>query len=362
MVSKRSRILDSSGIRKVFDLAAKMERPVDLSIGQPHFDVSEPIKRSACDAINDGKNAYTVTQGIPELLERLRVDARSRGYDPEGVLVTSGVTGGIVLALLALCDPGDEILVSDPYFVMYKHLARLFGVTPVFFDTYPDFHMRREAMEPLITDRTRLIVVNSPGNPTGVSATAEELEMVADLARKNDLPVLSDGIYRCFRYDHDYIAMADYYDRVLVLDGFSKSHGMTGWRTGYATGPADIIDEMTKIQQYTFVCAPSMAQWAAVDALDQPMDTEIDAYRRKRDIVYDGLKDKFNVQCPDGAFYIFPEAPGGSGTDFVMKAVENNVLVIPGNVFSERDTHFRISFAAPDEVLREGVEILNGLA
>ena len=186
--------------------------------------------------------------------------------------------------------------------------------------------------------------------------------MVAEIARRHGLVVLYDEIYRCFGYDGGLDSMVNHYDRVVLLNGFSKSHGMTGWRLGYAMGPKDIIQEMTKLQQYTFVCAPSVVQYAGLAALDLPMDATLNAYRRKRDLIYEGLKDRFNVVKPDGAFYIFPEAPGGKGTEFCVKAVENNVLIIPGGVFSERDTHFRISFAAPDEVLREGVDILNRLA
>jgi len=362
MISKRSQMVDASGIRKVFDLAQKLERPINLSIGQPDFDVPEPVREAAKQAIDSGKNKYTVTQGIGELHERIRAEYRKKGYEAEGVLVTSGVSGGIALALLALCDAGDEILLPDPYFVMYKQLARLFGVTPRFIDTYPDFKLREEAVAPLITGRTRAIVINSPANPTGVSVSGEELRMVASLARKNNLVILFDEIYACFNYDSAHETITKYYDRVLVLNGFSKSHAMTGWRLGYALGPNDIIQEMTKLQQYTFVCAPSMVQYAGVAAMDVPMQAANDAYRRKRDIIYNGLRGKFKVVKPDGAFYIFPEAPGGNGTEFCLKAVENNVLIIPGGVFSERDTHFRISFAATGDTLREGIEVLNRLA
>ncbi len=361
MISKRSQTVDASGIRKVFDLAQKIERPVNLSIGQPDFDVPAPVKEAAKKAIEDGYNSYTVTQGIAPLHERLRAEMKKRHYDPEDILITSGVSGGIVLALLALCDAGDEILIPDPYFVMYKHLANLFGLVPRFIDTYPDFKLRAEAIEPLINERTKVIVVNSPGNPTGVTTSADEMKMVAELARKHDLTILYDEIYSCFHYDGAPLSMTDYYDRVVLLNGFSKSHAMTGWRLAYAMGPKEIIQTMTKLQQYSFVCAPSMVQYAGLAAMDLPMDTTLEAYRRKRDIIYNGLKDTFNVVKPDGAFYIFPEAPGGKATDFVLKAVENKCLIIPGNVFSERDTHFRISFAAADDTLREGIEILNGL-
>src|SRR5262249_53933644 len=152
---------------------------------------------------------------------------------------------------------------------------------------------------------------------------------------------------------------AEIYDKTLVLRGFSKSHAMTGWRLGYAAGPAEIIGQMTKLQQYTFVCAPSPLQYAALKALDVPMNAAVEAYRRKRDLVCEKLSKKFEIVRPSGAFYIFPQAPrGASATEFVSKAIENNVLIIPGNVFSERDTHFRISYATTDEKLKKGCEIL----
>ncbi|MFP4380184.1 MAG: pyridoxal phosphate-dependent aminotransferase [Candidatus Sumerlaeia bacterium] len=362
MISKRSEKVSASGIRKVFDLAQSMENPINLSIGQPDFDVPDVVKERAISAIKEGKNSYTVTQGIPELHEAIRNEASRHGYDPEDVLVTSGVSGGIVLAFLALADPGDEVLIPDPYFVMYKHLANLFGMTPKFVDTYPDFHLTEEKLTAQITDKTKILVLNSPSNPTGVSATEEELKMVAEVAKKHDLIVLYDEIYSSFNYGGEHDSIAKYYDKVIVLNGFSKSHGMTGWRLAYAMGPKDAIQAMTKLQQFSFVCAPSMVQYAGVVAMEQPLQSTMEAYRKKRDIIYEGLKDKFEVAKPDGAFYIFPKAPGGNATDFVLKAIENNVLIIPGSVFSERDTHFRISFAAKDETLKAGIEVLNNLA
>jgi aspartate aminotransferase/aminotransferase len=362
MISKRSTLVSASGIRKVFDLAQTMENPINFSIGQPDFDVPEPVKERAIAAIREGKNSYTVTQGIPQLHEAIRAAAAKEGYNPEDVLVTSGVSGAIVLALLALCDPGDEVLIPDPYFVMYKHLCNLFGIVPKFVDTYPDFHLHADKLEPLITKKTKMIVINSPSNPTGVSSTADELRMVAELAKKHDLIILFDEIYSCFNYNARHESVTKYYDKVIVLNGFSKSHAMTGWRLAYAMGPKEAIQAMTKLQQYTFVCAPSMVQHAGLAALDLPMRSTLEAYRAKRDIIYEGLKGKFRVQKPDGAFYIFPEAPGGNATEFCMKAIQNNVLIIPGNVFSERDTHFRISFAAKDETLLKGIEVLNRLA
>jgi len=370
-VSRRAHAVDASGIRKVFDLAAKMKDPINLSIGLPDFDVPEVAKNAAIEAIRSGNNRYTQTQGIAPLRDRLRADlTREIGRDVGDVLITSGVSGGLFLAIFATIDPGDEAVFLDPYFVMYKHLLTMAGGKSVPVDSYPDFRFHAERVERAITPRTKLLILNSPSNPTGVVMSPGEVQAAVDVARKHDLLLISDEIYEPFLYGKD--ADGDMgglpspmklYDKTILLRGFSKSHAMTGWRLGYACGPEPILSQMTKLQQYTYVCAPSPLQYAALKAMDVPMADAVNAYRRKRDIVYETLSKKFELVKPDGAFYIFPKAPAGmSATDFVTKAIERNVLIIPGNVFSERDTHFRISYATTDEKLKQGCEILNALA
>ncbi|MFO8011790.1 MAG: aminotransferase class I/II-fold pyridoxal phosphate-dependent enzyme [Phycisphaerae bacterium] len=362
-LADRMQKIDASGIRKVFDLAARLRDPVNLSIGQPDFDVPPACKERAVRAIRDGTNRYTVTQGEAALraalAERLR---REFGTFDGPVLVTSGVSGGLLLAFLATINPGDEVLVPDPYFVMYKHLVGLLGGVPVFVDTYPDFRLRPEALEAAVTDRTRLLVLNSPANPTGVVTSQAELEAAVDLARRHDLLVVSDEIYNAYTYDGPAPSPWPMYDRVLLLRGFSKTFAMTGWRLGYAVGPEPIISAMTTLQQYTFVCAPAPFQQAAVAALETDPSPQIETFRRRRDLIYEGLKDRFTVERPGGAFYIFPAAPGGSGTAFVERAIEAGLLVIPGGVFSERDTHFRIAYTAAADEIERGLEVLNRLA
>ena len=359
----RMSCIDASGIRKVFALAAKLENPVNLSIGQPDYDVDEVCKEEAVRQIRAGFNSYTQTWGDEELRDAVTAYYRRKFDAPlENVMITCGVSGGLFLALLATVNPGDEVLFADPYFVMYKHLVNLLGGVPVPVDTYPDFKLRPDAVEAAVTDKTKLLLVNSPNNPTGVTMNEGELRAIADVAKRHDLLVVSDEIYESLQYDEMGTTMAGLYDNTIVLNGFSKNAAMTGWRIGFAAGPAEIIQHMNTLQQYTYVCAPSFAQKAAIKALDADMSEKVAAYRKKRDIVYQGLKGAFNVVQPGGAFYIFPEAPGGDGDAFVKRAIENNVLIIPGNVFSERGTHFRISFAAPDETIEQGVEILCKLA
>ena len=229
-------------------------------------------------------------------------------------------------------------------------------------DTYHDCKLKAAAIENAITERSKILLINSPSNPTGVSIDTSELKAIAAVAQKHKLLVISDEIYEKLSYDARPASIVGMYENVMLLNGFSKMAAMTGWRVGFASGPEEVIQQMNTLQQYTFVCAPSFAQYAAITALKTDHSAKVAAYRVKRDLAYALLKEKFQVVRPDGAFYIFPEAPGGDGEAFVERAIENNVIIIPGSVFSERNSHIRISFAAPDDTIRRGVEILNGLA
>lgn len=355
--------IDASGIRKVFDLAATMQNPINLSIGQPHFDTPQPVKDALCKAVQDGKNAYSQTQGISPLLERLQhdVDATYQ-HDDRKVFVSSGTSGALMLALCTLVNPGDEVLVFDPWFVMYKHLVTLAGGSVVQLSTYPDFRIRPEAVQAAITDRTKVILFNSPSNPTGAVASAEEVKALAQIAADNDIALISDEIYKSFCYDGEFSSPAEWNDSTIVIDGFSKSHSMTGLRLGYVHGPSSVIQQMMKLQQFTFVCAPHPIQWAGLTAWELDLSENFADYGRKRDLIVSELKDHFEIQGGQGAFYLFLKTPWGTGTEFVTEAIRNNLLIIPGNVFSPIDTHFRLSFAAADDQLRRGAEVLRKLA
>jgi aspartate aminotransferase/aminotransferase len=364
-LADRTAKFDASGIRKVFDLAAKMKDPINLSIGQPDFAVPEAIKEAAIAAIRDDKNGYSVTQGIAELRERLQqqVDQQYRHADRR-VLVTSGTSGGLVLAVLAMVNPGDEVIVFDPYFVMYPALVGMVGGRCVTIDTYPNFRIDPDRVAAAITPRTKMILLNSPANPTGAVAREADLRALAELAAKHNVALVSDEIYHEFCYDASFVSPAPYNEQTIVVDGFSKTYGVTGWRLGFVHGPAAIIDKMTMLQQYTFVCAPHPLQWAAVAALDVDMSEYIHAYRQKRDLVVAGLSEAgYSVTKPGGAFYVFPQVPegGGTGSEFVARAIEKELLIIPGGIFSGRDTHFRISYAASDNTIQRGLEVLQGL-
>ena len=367
-IAQRAAGVDASGIRKVFDLAAKLKDPINLSIGLPDFDVPEIAKAAAIEAIQKGHNRYTQTQGIAPLRDRLRKDLSVEFEKDVGdVLITSGVSGGLMLAMMATLDPGDEVIFLDPYFVMYRHLLTLVGGKAVIIDSYPDFRFPAEKVEAAITPKTKILILNSPSNPTGVVMTQAEVDAAVKIAEKHNLLILSDEIYEPFLYDLkapvDGLASAlHHYPKTLVLRGFSKSHAMTGWRVGYAFGYEPVVSQMAKLQQYTFVCAPSPFQYAAVAALDVNMEAHVAEYKNKRDIAYSMLSRKFQVEKPGGAFYIFPRVPENTNAgEFCTRAIEKNVLIIPGSVFSGRDTHFRISYATTDSRLAEGCELLLSL-
>ena len=362
-LSDRSRKFDSSGIRKVFDLGAKLENPINLSIGQPDFDMPQPSKDAAIEAINAGKSGYTPTQGVKPLIDRLQANVDAEYNDPNRkVFVTSGTSGGLLLAALSFVNPGDEVILFDPYFVIYESLVKMVGATPVCIDTYPDFKYDLDKVAAAITPKTKMIIFNSPANPTGVVATREEVEGIAKLAADNEILLVSDEIYRCFSHGA-FTSPAQFNPHTLVLDGFSKSHGMPGWRVGFAHGPAELIQTMLKFQQYTFVCAPHAAQWAALKSLDVDISEHVETFRRKRDMLIEGLSDLYDLGNPVGAFYMFPKAPWGTASEFVEKAITKyKTLIIPGNVFSRRDECFRLSYAASVETIERGIDALRKLA
>ena len=195
-----------------------------------------------------------------------------------------------------------------------------------------------------------------------MTSSDEDQQAIAKLAADRNIALISDEIYSRFCYDTPFGSPARYNDQTIVIDGFSKSHAITGWRLGFVHGPAEVIETMVKLQQFTFVCAPQPAQWAGAAAMDVSVDEQMADYRSKRDRLVDGLRDLYEIEKPGGAFYVFPKAPWGTGTEFVERAIENNLLIIPGNVFSAKDTHFRISYAASDETIDRGIEVLRKIA
>ena len=374
LISSRSRSIDASGIRKVFDLAVNLKDPINLSIGQPDFPVPEVMREAAANAVRENRSGYSVTQGIPELhaaiWKHLEKDVGWKGPTQDlGNIVTSGTSGGLLLSLMAVLDAGDEFIAPDPYFVMYPQIAKMIGAQCTLCDTYPDFRMTAERVEPLITPRTKAVLVNSPSNPCGTVMSGAEMRDLVDLCERRGVLLISDEIYDefCFpdaREDGHCPSPARYTDQCLLIRGFGKTYGCTGWRLGYAAGPMALVQEMAKLQQYSFVCAPTPLQWGVIPAFDCDLSPAIAEYARRRDMVVKAFEGVAEVARPGGAFYAFVQVPkrlGLTATQFVEKAIERRVLVIPGKVFSERDTHFRLSFATNPAKLEEGLAILRSL-
>ncbi len=364
MLSHRIKNLKPSGIRKLFDLAFGSKNDlVDFSIGQPHFKVPDAVKRAAKEAIDNDFSRYTPTLGIPELRAAVAKKLEKENgikAQADNVIITTGTSGGIFLALSAILDPGDEIIIPDPYFVLYNQVAAFLGARIILWDTYPDFQVKPETLASLITPKTKAIIVNSPNNPTGAVYNEAVLRKVARIAAEHGLVILSDEIYEYFDYDNRFFSIGSLYGRTVTVNGFSKSHALTGWRIGYAHGPSEIIEAMGKLQQYTYVCAPALAQAAALAALKNLPREQYREYARKRDLVNDELKDKFNLIKPQGSFFAFPAIPTGM-KNFTETAMKAGVLVVPGTVFSTRDTNFRLSYAVEDKALKQGLKLLKNI-
>lgn len=362
-IAQRTKGFDSSGIRRMFDLAAKLKDPINLSIGQPDFDVPSEVKSELIRAVEEGKNGYAPTQGIPVLREKLQAEIDQQfGHDDREAFVCSGTSGGLLLSVLAMVDPGDEVIYFDPYFVMYPAMVEMAGGKSVKISTYPDFKLDVEKVAAAITDKTKMIILNSPSNPTGICPSREEIKAVAELAHARGICLVSDEIYSKFTYDEPHVSAAQFNPDTIVIDGFSKTYAMTGLRVGYVHGPSNLMQVLLKIQQYTFVCAPQPAQWAAAVAMDSDMTPHVNSYRIKRDRILEGLKNDYEIVKPGGAFYVFPKIPWGTGQEFIEEAIANNMMVIPGNIFSDSDSHFRISYAVDDEVIERGIEVLCKIA
>jgi aspartate/methionine/tyrosine aminotransferase len=360
--AERMNQIKESGVRELFDKGQRIPDSIDLSIGQADFDVPDAVKQATINAVNGGCGRYSVTQGVPELIDAVKrhLKAGSGLGEDDTLMITSGASGAITLALLALAGPGDEVLLPDPYFVVYKSLVDVVGATPVFYDLYPDFRVRVQEIEAQITDRTRVLILNSPGNPTGCTFTADEIEAVARTCGAARIPVISDELYDTFIYDGSHAGIKRFGGcESLQVGGFSKAYGMAGWRLGWAAGPPMLIDRMRTLQQFLYACPPTLVQQGGLAALDVNMSAAVEAYRRKRDIICNGLTTAgYDFVKPTGSFFVFPRVPRGNDLEFCERALEQKLIVVPGRTFSRRTTHFRISFATSDETLERAIEVL----
>lgn len=371
-ISKKVEQLAPSGIRAFFDLVLGMKDVISLGVGEPDFATPWHIREKAIFSLEQGYTSYTSNKGMPELRKEIAAFLETRygiSYDfNEEILITVGVSEGLDLAMRALLNPGDKVLVPEPVYVSYRPVVELAGGTAVILKTEikDGFRITPEMIEKSCSKGVKAIMINYPCNPTGASYTRQELEAIARVVRKHNLLVISDEIYDELTYDFDHVPLAtlkDMKDRVLYFNGFSKGYAMTGFRIGYVCGPANVVAAMTKIHQYTMLCAPIMGQIAAQEALKngfksvQEMKAE---YKRRRNFIVKALNE-IGLKChmPQGAFYVFPsiKSTGETSMDFAKNLLnKKKVALVPGVAFGPScDEYVRISYASAYDSLKEAV-------
>lgn len=363
ILSRRAVAIKPSGIRRFFDIAAEMDDVISLGVGEPDFKTPWNIRRAGIESLERGHTWYTANSGLMQLREAACGYLKRRftlEYDPKKeLLITVGGSEAIDIAIRALVEPGDEVLVVEPSFVCYTPITELTGGVPVPIATRAEdaFRLTPEQLKAAITPRTKLLILPFPNNPTGAVMRRAHLEAIAGVLRGTDIMVLSDEIYAELTYgDERHISFAEIdgmKERTILVQGFSKSYAMTGWRLGYAAGPALVIKQMTKIHQFSIMCAPTTSQYAAVEALrngDADIEEMRGQYDMRRRLLVDGLN-RMGLDCfsPEGAFYVFPSirSTGLSSSDFCMRLLEaERVAVVPGDAFGESGEGFvRISYS-----------------
>lgn len=361
-----------SGIRKFFDIAAKMKDVISLGVGEPDFVTPWTIRESCMYGLERGYTSYTANRGMLELREEIAAHVLRRhniSADAEkDILVTVGVSEALDIALRAVVSAGDEVLIPEPCYVSYQACTALAGGKPVAVAAKieNEFRITPEELEPYVTEKTKVLLIGYPNNPTGAIMTREDLLPLADFAKKHDLIVISDEIYGDLTYDGEHVSFAslpEMQERTILLNGFSKAYAMTGWRIGYAVANEAIIAAMTKIHQYTMLCAPITAQIAAVEALrrgEKYKDKMVAEYDRRRRLIYDGFT-KMGLDCfePKGAFYIFPNIAntGFDDNTFAEKLLQaEHVALVPGSAFgASGKSHVRCSYATSIDKISEAL-------
>ena len=371
-LSKVVKEMPDSGIKDFFDIANTMEGALSLGVGEPDFPTPEHVREAAIASIKRGETKYTDNRGTVELRAAAAEYLEKFGlhYDRENeILITMGASEGIDLALRALVDPGDEVLVVEPCYVSYIPCVELCGGIPVFIPLKAEnkFRLTKEELEEKITDKTKVLLISFPNNPTGAIMEKEDLEAIREVVTAHDIFVITDEIYAELTYGKKHASIAalpDMYERCVVLNGFSKAFAMTGWRLGYACGPAPVIEQMVKLHQFAIMCAPTNSQFAAVEALkncDMEVEMMVEAYDQRRRFLMHEFK-RMGLECfePYGAFYVFPSIKkfGMTSEEFATRLLsEQKLAVVPGTAFGASGEGFvRISYAYSIENLKVGLE------
>lgn len=365
-----------SGIRRFFDIVNEMDNVISLSVGEPDFQTPWHVREAGIKSLELGRTWYTPNRGFRELREEIAKFSKRKynlTYDPlTEVLVTVGGSEAIDIAIRCLASRGDEVLIPEPSFVCYKPLTVMAGATPVIIETRAEnrFRLTAEQLEEKITPRTKLLILPFPNNPTGAIMEREDLEAVAEVVRRHDLMVLSDEIYAELTFgDKRHVSIANIdgmWERTVVINGFSKTFAMTGWRLGYAMGPEDIISMMTKLHQFCIMSAPTTAQYAAVEALrngDRDIETMRNEYDMRRRFVVGSLND-MGLSCfdPEGAFYAFPciRSTGLTSDEFCTRLLQSKrVALVPGSAFgASGEGYARLSYSYSIEHLTRAMKLI----
>lgn len=361
-IAQRVSYFDSSDFRKAVAKQATLTDPIDLSIGVPEELTPEHIKAAGIAAIKEDKTTYVPANGLAELRTAIATKlTRENGIaaDKSAVTIVPGLTTGQLLVYLALVDPGDEVIIFDPYYPPYPHLATMAGARVVFVSTLPTFQPDIAALKASITERTKMIVVNSPNNPTGAVYTEETLREIARIAEQHNIVIVSDEIYEHFVYEGKHFSIGSIYPNTVTMNGFSKEYAMTGWRVGYIHGPQEIIDAINELQQYTVMSSSSIGQHAALAGIRHRKALS-EQYTKKRDLLASGLR-KLGLQPGgmEGGFFAFVKTPHDMvDIDFVDRATEHNLIIVPGRAFSQLHGYVRISYGASYHTVERGLEAL----
>ncbi|RMF91698.1 MAG: pyridoxal phosphate-dependent aminotransferase [Methanobacteriota archaeon] len=371
-LSERLSHIDISGIRRIFELA-KGEDVINLGLGEPDFPIPEESKEAVARALEEDLTHYTPSMGLHRLREQIAGKLKGNGISsaPEEILVTSGASEALEIALLALLDPGDEVLIPDPGFVSYAPLTRIAGGTPVPFDVREEenFEPGPEAIRERITKRTKAIIINSPGNPTGAVSSKKDVKEIAGIAEEYRLPVISDEVYDEIIYEGAHHSIGAYTDLAITVNSFSKTYAMTGLRLGYVHARREIVEGMLKCHQYVQASTCSLSQAAATAALEKAKgytEKMTRVLKKRRDLILKLLGDIEGVNCvrPKGAFYVFPNFSAyGSSKDLAMTILkEARVVVTPGTAFGAGgEGHLRLSYATSEEKIEEGLKRIKDL-
>ncbi len=359
ILSERMNYIDTSQIRKMFDLVQKLKNPINLSIGQPHFPTPEPILEAMHKAIQEKKTFYTITQGIPELREKLVEKFQKKNHiqtSTDQILISSGVSSLLLLLFMCIVDPGDEVLLLEPAFLMYRSLISFFRGKEILLNQ----NFNSEDIKNFKFIKLKMILFSSPSNPTGYILKKDQILALAELAEKTGALLVSDEIYELYDYEKKFISCGSLYPKTITLMGFSKSYSMTGLRLAAATGPLEIIRSLTTLQQYTIVCAPTPSQYAGIQALDVDVSDYIDYYKTNRDLLKKELQSFTEFYEPEGAFYIFTKTPKNiPDLEFCEYCINHyELLVVPGRIFTNQNYWIRISYAVEREQLLRGIEAL----